>query len=109
MKKLIASALLLSALGMFLVSSPPAYASRDTKPPKPTKSPTPIPSPALRIPYACGEDMCGGYRCVIGNLIRPACYNNQEIVTTSCTGGTFEYIPTFNACYATQYYLDWGI
>lgn len=89
----------------------PVEASKKPRPtPRPTITPSPVPTSAPRtMPYACGQDLCMGYRCVIGNMIRPACYNADEIKTVSCSGGVFEYIPTFNKCYSSQYYFNWGI
>ena len=103
-KQVVLSALILSVL--FALAVPMTYASRGSKPSKPPK---PTPTPAMRIPYACGQDICLGYRCVIGDSIRPACYNEAEVAQTACEEGSFVFIPTFNACYETQYYYDWGI
>jgi len=36
-------------------------------------------------PYTCGNDTCGGYRCVTSNTISPACFTADQCAT-SCTG-----------------------
>lgn len=36
-------------------------------------------------PYTCGADLCGGYRCVIGNTISPACYTAGQCAA-ACGG-----------------------
>lgn len=104
MKKiLVGLSILFALLSLMLVKTDYVQASRGGGKGKPT------PTPALRLPYQCGEDACDAYRCVIGNLIRPVCYNEAEKQEAECEHGTFVKIPTFNACYETQYYLDWGI
>lgn len=37
-------------------------------------------------PYSCTEDTCQGYRCVNGNEISPACYNESECPSACTTG-----------------------
>jgi hypothetical protein len=36
-------------------------------------------------PYTCGNDLCAGFRCVIGNTISPACYTAQQCAS-ACGG-----------------------
>lgn len=51
-------------------------------------------------PYACGSDLCGGYRCKEGNEISPACYNAQECAA-ACAGECV-YVPTAQLDCATM-------
>ena len=43
-------------------------------------------------PYTCGSDLCGGYRCVTGNTISPACFTAEQCAA-SCAGSCVD-IPT---------------
>jgi cysteine-rich repeat protein len=36
-------------------------------------------------PYTCGADLCGGYRCVVGDTISPACYTAEQCAA-ACSG-----------------------
>lgn len=36
-------------------------------------------------PYTCGNDLCAGYRCVVGNTISPACFTADQCAT-ACAG-----------------------
>ena len=36
-------------------------------------------------PYTCGADLCGGFRCVIGDTISPACYSADQCAA-ACAG-----------------------
>ncbi len=39
----------------------------------------------LTLPYACGADLCQGFRCVLGNTISPACYTASQCAD-ACAG-----------------------
>lgn len=47
-------------------------------------------------PYVCETDACGGYRCLIGNEISPACYNASQCAK-SCRKGTCVDIPSLQS------------
>ena len=36
-------------------------------------------------PYTCGQDLCQGFRCVVGNTISPACYTADQCAA-ACAG-----------------------
>ena len=43
-------------------------------------------------PYTCGNDLCAGYRCVVGNTISPACFTAEQCAA-ACAGACVD-IPT---------------
>lgn len=62
---------------------------------QPTPVSTPVPSTCGNLvfswpsgttsPYTCGNDLCAGFRCVLGNTISPACYTADQCAA-ACSG-----------------------
>jgi len=50
-----------------------------------------------RDPYTFSGDTCNGYRCLVGNEISPACYNDQQC-TQICSGSCINILSAKTQC-----------